>query len=89
MSSFKCGHDAPIYGVIEGIIEKSGTPYFCFKDLDENKPSGSIRIRVETIDYFLRRYREDIIKRRQTERDIEAQLLELERQLSAEEAVAT
>ena len=30
ISSFKCGHDAPIYGVIEGIIEKSGTPYFCF-----------------------------------------------------------
>jgi predicted CoA-substrate-specific enzyme activase len=55
VSSFKCGHDAPIYGVIEGIIERSGTPYFCFKDLDENKPSGSIRIRVETIDYFLRR----------------------------------
>jgi len=38
MSSFKCGHDAPIYGVIEGIIERSGTPYFWFKDLDENKP---------------------------------------------------
>ena len=52
ISSFKCGHDAPIYGVIEGIIEQSGTPYFCFKDLDENKPSGSIKIRVETIDYF-------------------------------------
>ena len=61
MSSFKCGHDAPIYGVIEGIIENSGTPYFCFKDLDENKPTGSIRIRVETIDYFLRRYREEVI----------------------------
>jgi predicted nucleotide-binding protein (sugar kinase/HSP70/actin superfamily) len=44
VSSFKCGHDAPIYGVIEGIIEQSGTPYFCFKDLDENKPLGSIRI---------------------------------------------
>ena len=28
ISSFKCGHDAPIYGVIEGIIEQSGTPYF-------------------------------------------------------------
>ena len=39
ISSFKCGHDAPIYGVIEGIIEHSGTPYFCFKDLDENKPT--------------------------------------------------
>jgi predicted nucleotide-binding protein (sugar kinase/HSP70/actin superfamily) len=81
MSSFKCGHDAPIYGVIEGIIERSGTPYFCFKDLDENKPSGSIKIRVETIDYFLRRYREDIIARRQKERDIEAKLAEWESRL--------
>jgi activator of 2-hydroxyglutaryl-CoA dehydratase/predicted nucleotide-binding protein (sugar kinase/HSP70/actin superfamily) len=63
LSNFKCGHDAPIYGVIEAIIERSGTPYFCFKDLDENKPSGSIKIRLETIDYFLRRYREDLVKR--------------------------
>jgi predicted CoA-substrate-specific enzyme activase len=81
VSSFKCGHDAPIYGVIEGIIEQSGTPYFSFKDLDENKPSGSIRIRVETIDYFLRRYREDVVKRRKAEGDIEAQLAALEQSL--------
>src|SRR2546423_9843520 len=81
ISSFKCGHDAPIYGVVEGIIEKSGTPYFCFKDLDENKPSGSIRIRVETIDYFLRRYREDVIKKAVKTRDIEAKLAEYEREL--------
>ena len=81
VSSFKCGHDAPIYGVIEGIIERSGTPYFSFKDLDENKPSGSIRIRVETIDYFLRRYREDIIERRRKERLIEAQMAAFERSL--------
>ena len=81
MSSFKCGHDAPIYGVIEGIIENSGTPYFCFKDLDENKPSGSIRIRVETIDYFLRRYREQVIKRRKAEEDIKAQLAQMEAEL--------
>jgi predicted nucleotide-binding protein (sugar kinase/HSP70/actin superfamily) len=84
VSSFKCGHDAPIYGVIEGIIEQSGTPYFSFKDLDENKPSGSIRIRVETIDYFLRRYREDIIKRRSVENDIEAQLAALEQSLRSQ-----
>jgi predicted CoA-substrate-specific enzyme activase len=84
VSSFKCGHDAPIYGVIEGIIEQSGTPYFSFKDLDENKPSGSIRIRVETIDYFLRRYREDIIKRRKLEGDIEAQLAALEQSLRSQ-----
>ena len=86
MSSFKCGHDAPIYGVIEGIIEKSGTPYFCFKDLDENKPSGSIRIRVETIDYFLRRYREDVIKKGAAARDVEAKLAEYERKLREEMA---
>jgi predicted CoA-substrate-specific enzyme activase len=84
MSSFKCGHDAPIYGVIEGIIENSGTPYFSFKDLDENKPSGSIKIRVETIDYFLRRYRETIIKRREAEQDIDRQLAELEAQLRSQ-----
>ena len=83
MSSFKCGHDAPIYGVIEGIIERSGTPYFCFKDLDENKPAGSVKIRVETIEYFLRRYREDIVKRRQTEEQIAARLAEYERELRA------
>jgi predicted nucleotide-binding protein (sugar kinase/HSP70/actin superfamily) len=88
VSSFKCGHDAPIYGVIEGIIEQSGTPYFSFKDLDENKPTGSIRIRVETIDYFLRRYREDIVKRRGIEGDIEAQLAAFEQSLRGEVAVA-
>jgi len=84
ISSFKCGHDAPIYGVIEGIIEQSGTPYFCFKDLDENKPSGSIKIRVETIDYFLRRYREEVIRKRKAEQDIEAQLTALEAELRRE-----
>lgn len=85
VSSFKCGHDAPIYGVIESIIEQSGTPYFSFKDLDENKPSGSIRIRVETIDYFLRRYREDIVERRQKENQIEARLAAFRRSLEKEE----
>ena len=61
----------------------SGTPYFSFKDLDENKPVGSIRIRVETIDYFLRRYREDIIERKSGEVNIKAQPVEFERGLQA------
>src|SRR4029453_4917802 len=60
LSSFKCGHDAPIYTVVEEVVQNSGTPYFCFKDIDENTPSGSIRIRVETIHYFLKRYAEDM-----------------------------
>jgi predicted CoA-substrate-specific enzyme activase len=60
IGSFRCGHDAPIFAVIEAIIESSGTPFFSFRDLDENKPSGSIKIRVETIHYFLKRYREKL-----------------------------
>ena len=55
LSSFKCGMDAPIYSVVEEIVENSGTPYFCFKDIDENKPAGAIKIRIETIGYFLKR----------------------------------
>ena len=58
LSSFKCGHDAPNYNTIEKIIEASNTPYFTFFDIDESKPSGSIKIRVETIDSFLQRYQE-------------------------------
>jgi DNA repair ATPase RecN len=70
--------------VVEGIIEKSGTPYFSFKDIDENKPSGSIRIRVETIHYFLKRYVEDIQKRPLSSADIDRQLAEFENRLRNE-----
>lgn len=56
-------------------------PYFCFKDIDENKAAGSIRIRIETIDYFLKRHREAVVKRREMERRIETELLDYERQL--------
>jgi predicted CoA-substrate-specific enzyme activase len=84
ISNFKCGHDAPIYTVIEDIIENSGTPYFAFKDLDENKPAGSIKIRVETIDYFLKRYREDLAKKKHAVDEMEQQLAEYERRLREE-----
>jgi predicted nucleotide-binding protein (sugar kinase/HSP70/actin superfamily) len=61
ISSFRCGHDSPIYGVVQEIVETSGTPFFTFRDLYENRSAGSIRIRVETIDYFLRRYRDALV----------------------------
>ncbi len=60
LSSFKCGHDAPIYTVIEETVENSGTPYFGFKDIDENRPVGSIKVRTETIGYFLARFSEQL-----------------------------
>ncbi|HKX31218.1 MAG TPA: acyl-CoA dehydratase activase-related protein, partial [Blastocatellia bacterium] len=81
LSSFKCGHDAPIYTVVEETVQNAGTPYFCFKDIDENKPTGSIKIRVETISYFLKRYREDMIKNRNKVQTLEERLAEYERKL--------
>jgi predicted nucleotide-binding protein (sugar kinase/HSP70/actin superfamily) len=60
LSNFKCGHDAFISRVIEQIIEQSGKPHFSFRDLDENRPLASIRIRIETMDYFLRHYRDQL-----------------------------
>jgi predicted nucleotide-binding protein (sugar kinase/HSP70/actin superfamily) len=83
LSSFKCGHDAPIYNVVEGIIENSGTPYFSFKDLDENKPTGSIKIRVETIDYFLKRYREDLVRKAGAADELKKRMAEYEEMLRA------
>jgi predicted CoA-substrate-specific enzyme activase len=56
LSNFKCGHDAFISRTIEEIIERSGKPHFSFRDLDENRPLASIRIRVETMHYFLQQY---------------------------------
>ncbi|MFB3813105.1 MAG: BadF/BadG/BcrA/BcrD ATPase family protein [Terriglobales bacterium] len=86
LSSFKCGHDAPIYTAVEETVTNSGTPYFSFKDIDENKPTGSIKIRVETISYFLKRYREDMAARNRKEAEIEAHLREFEARLRAGEA---
>jgi hypothetical protein len=39
---------------------------------------------VETIDYFLRRYREEVIRKRKAAEDIEAQVAALEEQLRKE-----
>lgn len=60
LSSFKCGHDSTLYSTIEKIFEKASKPFFSFKDIDENNPTGSIKIRVETIDYFLKKYISDL-----------------------------
>lgn len=61
LSSFKCGHDAPTYGLVDSIIAASRTPYMALHDLDANKPGGSIRIRIKTYAYTLERYRERLV----------------------------
>jgi activator of 2-hydroxyglutaryl-CoA dehydratase/predicted nucleotide-binding protein (sugar kinase/HSP70/actin superfamily) len=58
LSSFKCGHDAPIYGLIDSIIGSSATPYSALHDIDANKPGGSIKIRVKTYAHSLKLHEE-------------------------------
>ena len=58
LSSFKCGHDAPIYGLIDSIIGTSATPYSALHDIDANKPGGSIKIRVKTYAHSLKLHEE-------------------------------
>jgi predicted CoA-substrate-specific enzyme activase len=81
LSSFKCGHDAPIYGLIDSIIETSKTPYAALHDIDANKPSGSIKIRVKTYAHALKLHEErleDASKKRHTlEHAIDQKRLEL------------
>jgi hypothetical protein len=43
--------------------------------------AGSIKIRVETIDYFLKRCRDDLLRRKQIEAEIDARLGQYERWL--------
>ncbi len=59
LSSFKCGHDAPGYGIIDQVISRGKTPYLAMHDIDANKPGGSINIRVKTYAYALQLYREE------------------------------
>jgi len=57
--SFRCGLDAAVLHVIEEIANSSRTPYFPFHDMDQNKPSGSIKLRLETIAFFLKEYQKE------------------------------
>jgi predicted nucleotide-binding protein (sugar kinase/HSP70/actin superfamily) len=58
LSSFKCGHDAPTYGIIDSIVAAAGTPYSALHDIDANKPGGSIKIRVKTYAHSLGLHKE-------------------------------
>ena len=63
LSSFKCGHDAPTYAIIDKILGASRTPHLTLHDIDANKPGGSIKIRVKTFAYTLEQYKRTFSKR--------------------------
>jgi hypothetical protein len=86
LSSFKCGHDAPTYGLIDSIIQTSATPYAALHDIDANKPGGSIKIRVKTYAHSLKLHEERLADTTQKKRELEhsldrkrIELLELKR----------
>ncbi len=63
-SSYECGMDQPTFTPVQAITESSGTLYFAFGDLDATKPAGSVRIRIETIAYYLQARSEEIIRKK-------------------------
>ncbi len=64
LSSYECGMDQPTYTPTQKIVEATGTLFFKFGDLDSTKPSGSIKIRVETIAHYMAKYSKQITDRK-------------------------
>jgi predicted nucleotide-binding protein (sugar kinase/HSP70/actin superfamily) len=92
LSSFKCGHDAPTYGLIDSIIASAGKAYSALHDIDANKPSGSIKIRVKTYAHTLmllkERLEDQAIKEKQVKVTVGEKKIELMTQLQAKLAAA-
>jgi len=64
LTSYECGMDQPTFTPVQQIIERSGTLFFSFQELDSTKPAGSVKIRVETIAYYLQRHSQRIIEQK-------------------------
>jgi len=64
LSSYECGMDQPTYTPIQQIVERSGTLFFSFQDLDSTKPAGSMKIRVETITHYLAAHAASIVAKK-------------------------
>ena len=64
VASYECGMDQPTYTPVQQIVERSGTLFFSFQDLDSTKPAGSVKIRVETITHYLAATRRRSSRRR-------------------------
>jgi activator of 2-hydroxyglutaryl-CoA dehydratase/predicted nucleotide-binding protein (sugar kinase/HSP70/actin superfamily) len=92
LSSFKCGHDAPTYGLIDSIIQAARAPYSALHDIDANKPGGSIQIRVKTYAHKLKRVEEELKDRKAAKaelaRAVAAKREELLAQIQAKRAGA-
>jgi predicted nucleotide-binding protein (sugar kinase/HSP70/actin superfamily) len=76
LSSYECGMDQPTYSPVQQIVERSGTLFFSFQDLDSTKPAGSVKIRVETIAHYLQKYGADIVAKKKAAMRADCPLLD-------------
>ncbi len=89
LSSYECGMDQPTYTPVQQIVERSGTLFFSFQDLDATKPAGSVKIRVETIAHYLETYSAAIIARKKARMPPGCPLLEPREAPQAQAAAAS
>jgi predicted nucleotide-binding protein (sugar kinase/HSP70/actin superfamily) len=83
LSSFKCGHDAPTYGMIDNIVSATKTPYSALHDIDANKPGGSIAIRVKTYAHKLKLVEEQLRETSAARAELARRVAEKRRELLA------
>ncbi|MFZ5478086.1 MAG: BadF/BadG/BcrA/BcrD ATPase family protein [Myxococcota bacterium] len=84
LSSFKCGHDAPTYGIVEKIVGTAKVPWSALHDIDANKPGGSIAIRVKTYAYRLQRIQEELEENARKRAELARRIEERRRELTAQ-----
>lgn len=84
LSSFKCGHDAPTYALIDNVIKTSKTPYMALHDIDANKPAGSLAIRVKTFCHTLSRVQEELEAKADKLTELESRMAEKRKSLYAQ-----
>jgi predicted nucleotide-binding protein (sugar kinase/HSP70/actin superfamily) len=75
LTSYECGMDQPTFRPVQQIVERSGTLFFSFQELDSTKPAGSVKIRTETIAYYLERSSRQIIEKKLARLSPESPLL--------------
>ena len=83
LSSFKCGHDAPTYGLIDKIIGTAKVPYSALHDIDANKPGGSIQIRVKTYAHKLKLVEEQLRDQSAARAELARRVADKRRELEA------
>ncbi len=83
LSSFKCGHDAPTYSLIDRITSVAKTPYSALHDIDANKPGGSIQIRVKTYSHKLKLVEEQLRDQSDARKELARRVAEKRAELMA------